>query len=341
MRPASAEMAASPAASQPASNGSPESVIEVTGLGKKFGDTYVVQGLSFAVAKGTIFGLFGPSGSGKTTTLRMLLGLLKPDDGTATVLGREPQHFTGRTRAQIGYLPQLFVLYPELTIQENLSLVASLYGLGWPRRSRSMKRVLELVELWDDRRKRASELSGGMQRRLELACALVHDPALLIVDEPTAGIDPILRAKFWDHFRELRDQGRTLIVTSQYVTEAEYCDTAAVLADGRVIACNTPEGLRDQAMGGEIVEASVDGVNRRLLDALEHVEGVRRVQAIAFDQIQMSVDEASEAIPRLLDVLQEHGAEVRSVTEHRPNFDEVFVKLVEQSEDGIDQRVPG
>jgi ABC-2 type transport system ATP-binding protein len=316
-------------------------MIKVEGLGKQFDEHWVVRDLTFQVQPGTIFGLFGPSGSGKTTTLRMLLGLLNPDEGEALVLGRAPRRFTGRTRGRIGYLPQLFVLYPELSIQENLSLVASLYGMGWPRRGRSMRRVLDLVELWDDRGKKASDLSGGMKRRLELACALVHDPALLIVDEPTAGIDPILRAKIWDHFRELRDQGRTLIVTSQYVTEAEYCDIAAVLAEGRVIACDTPEGLRDQAMGGELVEASVDGVSRRLLDALSQVEGVRRVQALSYEQIQISVDEASEAIPKLLSVLQEHGVEVRSVSEHRPNFDEVFVKLVEQSEDGVDQSVSG
>ena len=297
--------------------------------GKRFGPAWVVRDLDFAVEPGTIFGLFGPSGSGKTTTLRLLLGLLGPDEGEVRVLGTTPSRFKARTRARIGYLPQLFVLYPELSAWENLDLVASLYGMGWWKRREPMRRVLELVELWDDRRKSASQLSGGMQRRLELAAALVHDPELVIMDEPTAGIDPILRARFWDHFRSLRGQGRTVFVTSQYVTEAEYCDRIAMLGRGRLVASGTPADVRRQAMGGELIDIVADRLDRPLVEKLERLSGVRASNVVSFEELRLTVDRAGAAIPRVLAVLAAEGVEVRHVQEHRPNFDEVFVRLME------------
>ena len=216
-------------------------------IGRTFGDQEVVKGLSFEVERGTIFGIVGPSGGGKTTTVRMLLGVLRPTSGTLTVLGREPARFRRRDRERLGYMPQLFVLFPELSVHENLDFAASVYGMSWFGRGKRLRRVLDLVELWDARKKPAAQLSGGMQRRLQLACTLVHNPEVIFLDEPTAGIDPVLRARFWEHFRELRDAGRTLIVTTQYVTEAEYCDRVLVLKDGQHVAEGTAGG--DSAEG--------------------------------------------------------------------------------------------
>jgi ABC-2 type transport system ATP-binding protein len=312
----------------PASGGA--FAVHLRGVGARYGQAWVVRGLDFAVDRGTIFGLFGPSGSGKTTTLRLILGLLAPVEGTVEVLGTSPNRFTSQTRSRIGYLPQLFVLYPELSVAENLDLVASLYGLGWWRRRAPMRRVLELVELWEHRGKAARNLSGGMQRRLELAAALLHDPELIVVDEPTAGIDPILRARFWEHFRDLRDQGRTIVVTSQYVTEAEYCDRIAMLGQGQLVARGTPDDVRRQAMGGEVIDVVAAGLDRQTLALLSNLEGVRDAHLLTFESLQLTVDRADTAIPRIIAQLSAAGVEVRQIRELRPNFDEVFVRLMER-----------
>ena len=175
---------------------------------RSYGDVLAVQDVSLRVAGGTILGLIGPSGSGKTTTIRMILGMLRPDAGEVHVLGEEPRHFRRRTRERIGYQPQSFVMYPDLTARENVNFVAATFGLLWRKRRRRVREVLELVGLWDRRDRRAGDLSGGEQRRLELCCALVHEPALLVLDEPTAGVDPLLRQDIWDELERLREPGR-------------------------------------------------------------------------------------------------------------------------------------
>ena len=246
------------------------------GLSRRYGDLAAVDNVTLQVPRGTILGVIGPSGSGKTTLIRMLTGTLEPTDGKLSVLGQHPRKFTRSTRERIGYMPQHFVLYEELTAAENVSFVASLFGLLWPKRGRRVAEVLKLVDLWDARGRRARQLSGGMQRRLELACALVHDPVLLFVDEPTAGLDPMLRQKVWAEFRRLRELGRTLVVTTQHVGEAEYCDKVAVLARGRLIALAAPDELRRMALGGDVIEIETtqafDGTR------LEQVPGVRAVR---------------------------------------------------------------
>ena len=210
-----------------------------------FKSLVAVDSVTFDVAPATILGIIGPSGSGKTTLVRILTGTLTSATGSGQVLGEDPRRFRRTTREQIGYMPQLFVMYPDLTAAENVSFVGSLFGLLWPRRRRRVRQVLELVELWEVRNQRAGQLSGGMQRRLELACALVHEPTLIFLDEPTAGQDPILRQTIWSEFRRLRDQGRTLIITTQYVGEADYCDSVAVLAEGRLIALGPPRSFAE------------------------------------------------------------------------------------------------
>src|SRR4051812_41197962 len=167
-----------------------EPAVVAVDIGKRFGDRDVVQGLSFEVQRGTIFGIIGPSGGGKTTTVRMLLGVMRPTSGDLRVLGREPHRFRRRDRERLGYMPQLFVLFPELSVMENIGFAASIYGMGLWGRGKRIRRTLELVELWDARKRPAGLLSGGMQRRLELAATLLHNPDVIFLDEPTAGIDP-------------------------------------------------------------------------------------------------------------------------------------------------------
>jgi ABC-2 type transport system ATP-binding protein len=308
-----------------------QAIVSMEGLSRRYGDLAAVDNVTLQVPRATILGVIGPSGSGKTTLIRMLTGTLEPTDGKLEVLGQHPRKFTRATRERIGYMPQHFVLYEDLTAAENVSFVASLFGLLWPKRSRRVAEVLKLVDLWEARGRRARQLSGGMQRRLELACALVHEPVLLFVDEPTAGLDPMLRQKIWAEFRRLREVGRTLVVTTQYVGEAEYCDTVAVLARGRLIALAAPEELRRIALGGEVFEIETaqafDGTQ------LEHVPGVRAVRQSAPRRFRVISDDAGEATPRVLQELNAAGIEVVSSSEYRPSFDEVFTELVSKSDE--------
>ncbi|HEV2951954.1 MAG TPA: ABC transporter ATP-binding protein, partial [Actinomycetota bacterium] len=251
--------------------------VVIDGVTKRFGDDTAVDGISLTVRTGTILGVIGPSGSGKTTTIRLLTGALAPTQGHMRVLGEDPRAFLRQTRERIGYMPQQFTLYPDLTARENVDFVASLFGMGWWTRHRRTREVLQLVDLWDVRGRRAGRLSGGMQRRLELASALVHDPDLMFLDEPTAGIDPILRVKVWDELHRLRDDGRTLLVTTQYVNEAEECDTVALISGGRLIALAVPDDLRREAVGGDVVEIEVSNdFDSASLSALPMVRSVER-----------------------------------------------------------------
>lgn len=303
--------------------------VESEGLTRRFGDLTAVDRVSLQVGEGTILGVIGPSGSGKTTLIRMLTGILRPTAGFVRVLGEEPGHFRRRTRERIGYMPQRFELYEDLTASENLSFVASLFGMLWPGRTRRVREMLRVVGLWDARNRRARNLSGGMQRRLALAAALVHRPRLMFVDEPTAGIDPILRQEIWQEFRRLRDEGRSLLVTTQYVGEAEYCDRVALLAQGKLIALDEPETLRREALGGDVIELVAD----RAVDGafLTDLEGVREVRQKGPRELLVIAEDAGMVTPRLVEAMQGRGVGVIRSSEYHPSFDEVFSELVSRS----------
>jgi ABC-2 type transport system ATP-binding protein len=313
---------------QGASGCGADCVIALSGVTRRFGELLAVDDVTLSVDTGTILGLIGPSGSGKTTTIRTMTGSLAPTAGTVRVLGEDPTRFRASTRERIGYMPQHFVLYPDLTAAENVDFVAALFGLLYPRRRRRVREVLQLVELWDTRGRRASRLSGGMQRRLELACAMVHEPDLLLLDEPTAGIDPILRQALWGELHRLRDDGRTLLVTTQYVGEAEHCDQVALIGAGRLVALGTPEDLRRQALGGDLLWVETEeAVDPRTLPAVEGVESVR--QHGPRELMLVTVD-AGETSPRVVDAFSRRGITVTTTREERPSFDEIFARLLEQ-----------
>ena len=252
-------------------------MIQIEHVTKTFGQVRAVQDLSFTVGCGQIFGLIGPSGCGKTTTIRLLLGVYYPTAGRIGVFGRSPHQFSRADRERIGYMPQLFVLYPNLSIYQTLDFMASIYGLSYGYRRARIREVLDLVELTDARTKQAGKISGGMKRRLELACALLHEPTLLFFDEPTAGVDPILRQKFWAQFHALKAKGHTLFLTTQYVTEAEYCDRVALMDKGRLAAIGTPDELRRKALGGEVLDVTARGFTPASLEAVRALPGVRQV----------------------------------------------------------------
>jgi ABC-2 type transport system ATP-binding protein len=323
---------AAPMQSSPISESVREVVVVASGISKRFGETDVVNDVSLEVERGQIFGIVGPSGSGKTTLIRMLLGVLNPTAGDLQVLGRRPSEFRRRDRERIGYMPQRSVLYPELSVMENLHSAASMYGVSWFWRGRRMRAALDFVELWDTRSRPVGLLSGGMQRRLALAAAFIHNPQLIVLDEPTAGIDPVLRAKFWKHFRRLRDEGRTIIATTQYVTESEYCDRLAVLRDGRLLTIGTPNDIRREAIGGEAVIVSGDDFDRRAVVTLRAADGVNRVRRLNDGRLEVTVDDAARRVPVLMEALRSANVDVAGVEAAHPTFDDVFVRLMENEE---------
>ncbi len=315
-------------------NGSDALVMQEASL--DFGGGAGVFDLTFTLAAGAILGLIGPSGCGKTTTVRLLNGIFGPTSGEVQVLNKDPLKFSDEDKARIGYIPQHAILYPNLSAAENLNFLGGIYGMSPGERKARIPALLEFVELAEARKRLARKLSGGMQRRLMLAGALLHGPDLLFADEPTAGIDPILRAKIWDNFRELRNQGKTLLVTTQYVGEAAYCDQVAVMRKGRLITIDTPDGLRRQALGGEVIHIRVDA--SQALEVMQFFEGLPQVTHTERvpgepDGILVFVDEAGQELPVLLEALKEaKGITPRVAEPYLPSFDEVFVRLIQHSE---------
>jgi ABC-2 type transport system ATP-binding protein len=290
-----------------------------------------VNDLDLRIERGMIVGLIGPSGCGKTTTVRMLAGLLTPTSGEALIWGRRAAGLSASERSKIGYMPQMPALFPDLSVWENLSFHASMYGLPLRRRA-LLRSLLDWVELTDDRRKRVRDVSGGMKGRLALAAAFVHDPSCIFLDEPTAGIDPILREKFWREFRAFSDDGRTLLVTTQYVGEASYCDLVGLMSDGELLMLDTPANLRRAAFNGEVVDVTFSRPPSE-----EEVAGFARLPSVigsierrGYDGLRIVVDDADVAIPALRDHVATGGPEIVEADEYTVDYDEAFVRVVER-----------
>lgn len=289
-----------------------------------------LRGLDLQVTEGSIVGLIGPSGAGKTTAVRLLLGLLSRDDGELSVLGSDPEAFDTATRMRLGYLPQDTALYPRLSIRENLDFVASLYGLGGRQRAKARERVLDLVELGDIQERRLDKLSGGMRRRAGLAAALVHDPTLIFLDEPTASQDPILRQSIWDSLGRLGSDGATLIVTTQYVGEASFCDVIVFLAEGQVAAIGAPEQLRREAFGGELIDVTFQTPpGWEAIEAIGASIGAEETNPLGYRSVRFTVADGASALPRVAESARSQGVEVEGADRFIPEFDEVFVRVVD------------
>jgi ABC-2 type transport system ATP-binding protein len=301
-------------------------VVLMRDVSRRFEDRTVLRGVDLTVPRGTILGIIGPSGAGKTTTIRMLTGALAASEGDVVVMGHDPKRFHRAQRERIGYMPQSFTLYEDLTAGENVDFVASLFGMLFRRRRSRVREVLHVVDLWEARGRQAGRLSGGMQRRLALACALVHEPELIILDEPTAGIDPLLRGAIWDELHRLRDAGRTLLVTTQHVSEADECDSVAMIVGGEIVALAPPNELRRMATHGDLLDIETESV----FDGTDLVgmEGVREITQDGPRHFRVVVDDAGSALPTVVEKIKSSGAEVASAREHRLSFDEIFAILV-------------
>lgn len=223
-----------------------ENTVEVTGLTKKFGDFTAVDDISFSVGKGEIFGFLGPNGAGKSTTIRMLCGILSPTSGKGSVSGYDIIREQAKIKTSIGYMSQKFSLYNELTVRENLEFFGSIYGLSGAHLQKRIEFVREMAGIGDSINSRVSILPGGIKQRLALGAAILHDPPVLFLDEPTSGVDPIMRRNFWELIYGFSKKGKTIFVTTHYMDEAEHCDRIALIIAGKIIALNSPSGLKTE-----------------------------------------------------------------------------------------------
>lgn len=306
-------------------------VVQTSRLTKRFGSLVAVDHVDLSVKAGEIFGFLGPNGAGKTTTVRILCGLMAPTSGKAVVVGHDVAREPEEVKQRIGYMPQSYGLYDDLTVEENLDFFGSVYRVLSEEKRKRTDDVLQLVRLEEVRKQFTGQLSGGMKRRLSLAVALVHNPELLILDEPTAGIDPPLRRIFWEYFRKLNKLGVTFFINTHYMDEAELCDRLALISYGRLVAVGTPTELKRKAIGGERVELVSSDLSRTRA-ILEGSDLVRDI-TVANGAIQLIVDEAASAIPKLTSLLGERDVNVLQVRQLQPNLEDVFIKLVEETGD--------
>jgi ABC-2 type transport system ATP-binding protein len=296
-------------------------VIEVDNLTRRFGSFTAVDHVSFQVQAGEVVGYLGPNGSGKTTTIRMLLGLLRPTEGHASVLGHDVRRDTERLRAACGYMSQKFSLYDELTVWENLTFYAGVYGVN--KRER-LNEVLSWVGLVGQEKQRTAALSSGWRQRLALAIALIHRPRLLFLDEPTSGVDPSARRAFWDLIYNLADEGVTVLVTTHYMDEAEYCGRVGIMRAGKLLAMDSPSALKTQTLPGHAWDVFAEPV-RKALATLEQTPGVLRA-GLAGDHLR-AIAVAGVTADVLRAALTAAGLTVNAVEPVEPTLEDVFLAL--------------
>jgi ABC-2 type transport system ATP-binding protein len=302
-------------------------VIAIHDLVKRFGDFTAVDRLSFSVQRGEIFGFLGPNGAGKSTTIRMLCGLLRPSEGSGTIAGLDIVRDTERIRSRIGYMSQRFSLYDELTVSENIDFFAGIYRI--PRSLRPARKawVLQIAGLEQHRNSRTSTLSGGWKQRLALGCALLHEPPILFLDEPTSGVDPSSRRQFWDLIYSLASSGVTILVTTHYLEEAEYCDRLGIIYQGALIALGSPAELKVRHHPESILEIDCD----RPVEVLDALVSLPQLRGVAlFGAGLHAVSPAPEAARQaILARLASLGLSLRRLQRVQPSLEDVFVSLIE------------
>jgi ABC-2 type transport system ATP-binding protein len=306
-----------------------EIAVEATDLTMRFDSFTAVDQVSFSVRRGEIFGLLGPNGSGKTTTIRILCGLLAPTDGRAQVAGYPVGQDPLSVKQHIGYMSQRFSLYDDMTVGENIEFFAGAYGVSGSELPARRDRALALAGLQGQEGRMTRSLSGGMKQRLALACAILHEPEVLFLDEPTSGVDPLSRRRFWDLIYRLSDQGVTVLVTTHYMDEAEHCHTLGFLYSGRLIALGSPEELRIGMHAGEMLELECDQPIR----ALALFQGVEGVRASFFgDRLHLLVDDAETARPWIIERLRQDGHHVHRVERAPLTIEDVFITFIEMEQ---------
>lgn len=304
--------------------------IAVSGITKHYPGLLAVDHLSFTVAAGEIFGLVGPDGAGKTTTLRMLAGVLPPDEGSATVAGRDILRDPESAKHHISYMPQRFGLYEDLTVEENIRFYADVFGVSRAEREERGVQLLTAAGLNEFPRRLAGKLSGGMKQKLGLVCALIHTPKVLLLDEPTTGVDPVSRREFWRILYAMSAEGVAILTSTAYLDEAERCHRVALLHQGRMLFCDVPAQLKARLPGA--VVAIIASEPRRLPDALRDAEGVSSLVLVG-DGVHLVLDDAERRIPELQARLAAAGLSVDEIVQVTPTIEDLFVSAVQAVED--------
>lgn len=307
-----------------ASEKTSEPAIELNDVCKLFKKFQAIDHLSLTVEQGEIFGLLGPNGSGKTTTINMISGLSDPSSGTIKVMGYDMRHNKRRVRHILGAVPQETALYEELSAWANLDFHADLFGIPRQEKAEKIMHILELVQLQDRKHSRVSTFSGGMKRRLALGRALLHNPRLIYLDEPTLGVDVQARRAIWDYILALRDQGKTVLITTNYLEEAQaLCERLAIIDHGKLIAVDTPTHLK-QTYGGSVIELETE----QPLQAIEHLKSLDGVTDVVQDGVHVSITTQGlgNVAPQVINIAAREG-EIRNIVVREPNLDEVFLRL--------------
>jgi ABC-2 type transport system ATP-binding protein len=302
--------------------------VAVDGLTRRYGDFTAVDAVTLTVAAGEVFGFLGPNGAGKTTTIKMLTGLVRPSAGRGTVAGLDVTREGERVKTRIGYMSQLFSLYADLTVDENIEFAAGMHEVTGERLARRREWVLGMAGLEGHRGRLTGELPLGWKQRLALGCAVLHEPRVLFLDEPTSGVDPVARRQFWDVIRSLADRGTTVFVSTHYMEEAEFCDRLAFMNRGRVVAMGTPDELRRE-MEDPILRVDTDDAPRAV-PVLAEVAGVRDVSLFG-RAVRVVVTDAAHAAGALAERLAAAGLGCRGVERIEPSLEDVFVHCVNRA----------
>jgi len=305
---------------------SAEFAVEVRDLTRVFGDFVAVDRVSLNVEKGQVFGFLGPNGAGKSTIIRMLCGLLLPSSGEGRVAGFDVMTESETIKRHIGYMSQKFSLYDDLSVEENIDFYTGIYNVPRGKRRARKDWVLEMAGLTGKRNHLTGSLAGGWKQRLALGCAVLHEPQILFLDEPTSGVDPLSRRQFWDLIAQMSHGGTTVFVTTHYMEEAEYCDELALIYHGKMVAKGTPAELKT-LIPEDILEIRVE----RPFEALERLEASKLTQEVALfgDALHAVVSDAATATVALNDHLAQQGFAVQSIKQVTPSMEDVFVSLIE------------
>ncbi|MBU0895262.1 MAG: ABC transporter ATP-binding protein [Candidatus Omnitrophica bacterium] len=311
----------------PALNAGPDIAVSVSALEKVFGNFTAVNKISFDINRGEIFGFLGPNGAGKSTTIRMLCGILMPTSGSGTVAGFDIIKEQEDIKQNIGYMSQKFSLYDDLTVEENIEFYAGIYAVPRTDRKARQESIIKMAGIEEFRKSLTKTLSGGWKQRLALGCAIIHQPKIIFLDEPTSGVDPITRANFWSIIKEMASRGVTVFVTTHYMDEAENCNRMTLIYKGTMIAIGTPQEMKTKVMKDEVLEVTVP-IAEDWVDRIQRAKGVKE-SALFSTKIHAVVEDSLTSIPAIKEIFAENNLTDYDIRKIMPSLEDVFVSSIE------------